>query len=182
MTSVVIPNSVTSIGDEAFGFCFGVEKSAYPNTLKNPFPHGYNIAYNPEGSIIEDGWVWGPEKSAVYFAPISLEGEYTLPESVTSIGDYAFSLCSGLTSVTIPNSVTSIGDEAFRECSGLTSVTIPNSVTSIGKATFNQCSGLTSVVIPNSVTSIGDEAFYECSGLTSVVIPNSVTEIGDKAF
>ena len=102
--------------------------------------------------------------------------------SVTSIRNYAFKYCSGLTSVTIPNSVTSIGDGAFFDCSGLTSVTIPNSVTSIGNWAFSDCSGLTSVTIPNSVTSIGVSAFFDCSGLTSVTIPNSVTSIGESAF
>ena len=106
----------------------------------------------------------------------------TIPNSVTSIGSSAFSSCSGLTSVTIPNSVTSIGDDAFRGCSGLTSVTIPNSVTSIGWYAFYGCSGLTSVTIPNSVTSIGSSAFAYCRGLTSVTIPNSVTSIGYCAF
>ncbi len=106
----------------------------------------------------------------------------TIPNSVTSISKYAFDGCSGLTSVTIPNSVTSIADYAFRGCSGLTSVTIPNSVTSIADYAFAGCSGLTSVTIPNSVTSIADYAFRGCSGLTSVTIPNSVTSIGSGAF
>ena len=101
--------------------------------------------------------------------------------SVTSIADYAFYLCIGLTSVTIPNSVTSIADYAFEGCSSLTSVTIPNSVTSIGKWAFISCSGLTSVTIPNSVTSIGNGAFRDCSGLTSVTLPNNAT-IHSKAF
>ena len=81
---------------------------------------------------------------------------------VTSIGDWAFDGCWGLTSVTIPNSVTSIGEYAFCDCTGLTSVTIGNSVTSIGYRAFIVCTGLTSVTIPNSVTSIGIAAFYEC--------------------
>ncbi|MBQ5892263.1 MAG: leucine-rich repeat domain-containing protein [Bacteroidales bacterium] len=102
--------------------------------------------------------------------------------SVTSIGDYAFSYCSRLTSVTIPNSVTSIGELAFEDCSSLTSITIPNSVTSIGEWAFFNCSSLTSVTIGNSVTSIGDYAFRNCSSLTSVTIPNSVTSIGLGAF
>ena len=90
--------------------------------------------------------------------------------SVTSIGNYAFQNCSGLTSVTIPNSVTSIGDSAFYGCSSLTSVTIPNSVTTIGNNAFQSCSGLTSVTIPNSVTTIGNNAFQSCSGLTSITV------------
>jgi hypothetical protein len=90
--------------------------------------------------------------------------------SVTSMGEWAFSGCSGLTSVTIPNSVTSIERYAFEDCSGLTSVTIGNSVTSIGYDAFKGCSGLTSITIPNSVTSIGVCAFDGCSGLTAVHI------------
>ncbi|MCQ2094225.1 MAG: leucine-rich repeat domain-containing protein [Bacteroidaceae bacterium] len=106
----------------------------------------------------------------------------TIPNSVRSIGKYAFKYCSGLTSITIPNSVTSIGGGTFHGCSGLTSIDIPNLVTSIESNAFSGCSGLTSITIPNSVTSIGVDAFYDCSGLTSITIPNSVTSIGDGAF
>ena len=106
----------------------------------------------------------------------------TIGNSVTEIGEFAFDGCTSLTSVTIPNSITSIGDCAFRDCKSLTSVTVGNSVTSIGVSAFADCSGLTSITIGNSVTSIGPWAFFQCSGLTSVTIGNSVTDIGECAF
>ena len=105
----------------------------------------------------------------------------TIPNSVTSIGDYAFSGCIGMTNVTIPNSVASIGRQVFGSCISLASVTIPDSVTSIGQQAFTS-SGLTGVTIPNGVISIGGEAFSSCDGLISVTIGNSVASIGDGAF
>ncbi len=133
-------------------------------------------------SVEHDGVTYDVTSIGRAFEGCSYLTSVTIPNSVTSIGNYAFSGCSRLTSVTIPNSVTSIGEGAFYGCSGLTSVTIPNSVTSIGEGAFRGCSGLTSVTIPNSVTSIGGSVFWECSGLTSVTIGNSVTSIGDDAF
>jgi hypothetical protein len=106
----------------------------------------------------------------------------SIGNGVTTIGDYAFRYCTSLTSVTIPDSVTSIGNLAFYACNGLTSVTVGNGVTSIGFAAFRYCTSLTSVTIGNSVTSIGDSAFGDCISLTSVTIPNSVISIGDSAF
>ena len=103
-----------------------------------------------------------------------------LPESVTSIGEYAFSDCTSLTSITIPNGVTSIGEYAFSDCTSLTSINIPDGVTSIGSYAFYGCSFLTLINIPNGVTSI-DNAFYNCSSLTSITIPDSVTSI-DGSF
>ena len=107
----------------------------------------------------------------------------TIPSSVTEIGSYAFEDCSGLTSLIIPSSVTSIGWYAFEGCSGLTSLTIPSSVTSIGYYAFSGCSGLTSLTIPSSVTSIDDNAFSGCSGLTSIyVYPEKVPILGTGVF
>lgn len=93
-----------------------------------------------------------------------------------------FRACYALTSVTLPNSVTTIEDYAFYDCAALTSVTIPNSVTTIGEGAFNDCEALTSITIPDSVTTIEWGAFYGCSALTSVTIPDSVTKISDCAF
>ncbi len=189
--SVTIPNSVTSIGDDAFYGCIGLTSVTIPASVTSL-----------------GNWA---------FSGCSGLTSVTIPNSVKSIGDLAFSGCSGLTSVTIPNAVKSIGDLAFSGCSGLTdinvsasnanyqsidgilynktgdtliccpggkkgSVTIPNAVKCIGDDAFYGCSGLTSVTIPDSVTSIGDSAFSGCSGLTSVTIGNSVTYIDYYAF
>ena len=170
LTSVTIPNSVTSIGSEAFDDCSGLKKAEFASIeslckilfssySSNPLHHAHHLYIN------------GQEVTDV-----------VIPNSVTSIGGYAFRGCSGLTSVTIGNSVTSIGKFAFYNCSGLTSVTIPNSVTSIGDYAFRGCSGLTSVTIPNSVTSIGYYAFYNCSELRFVTIGNGVKKIYGTAF
>ena len=106
----------------------------------------------------------------------------TIPDSVATIGEYAFHYCTSLRTVTIGDSVTTIGDWAFSSCRSLTSVTIPDSVTTIGNEAFYYCDSLTSVTIGDGVTTIGDEAFYYCDSLTSVTIGNGVTTIGDEAF
>ena len=131
------------------------------------------------------------ENKTASVAYYSYKGAVVIPETisvdgkaytVTSLGEYCFSGCWGLTSITIPNSVTSLGHNCFGGCSGLTSITIPNSVTSLGNGCFWFCSGLTSITIPNSVTRLGNQCFYECSGLTSITIPNSVTSLGGYCF
>ena len=194
LTEVTIPNSVTSIGDWAFVNCTGLTELIIEDG-KETLSLGcnsYHSASLGEGLFYDcplkkiylgRNLSYGAGRSYGYspFYNSKLE-EITISNSVTSIGDYAFSGCSGLTYITIPNSVTSIGNTAFSGCSGLTEVTIPNSVTSIGNSAFSGCSGLTEVTIPNSVTSIGDRAFYYCDGLTSVTIGNSVTSIGNSAF
>ena len=201
LKSIVIPTSVTNIGYNAFSGCSGLVKSAYPSTISNPFQYGFCIQYPANDAIFEDWVIYGKDKETIYFAPISLKGEFIVPNSVTSIGSYAFSDCRNLTSVEIPNSVTEIGNAAFRDCSietlkidipiiqnwfsnlsSLKNLEIGNSVTEIENSAFRNCSSLKSVEIPNSITRIGYYAFYDCRGLTSVEIPNSITEIGTGVF
>ena len=181
MTSITIPDSVTSIGGGVFEGCSSLESIEVEKG---------NSRYHSKGNClietVSKTLIAGCKTSI-----IPMDGSVTnigddafsdIPDSVTNIGDDAFSYCTGLTSITIPDSVTSIGDNAFGWCTGLTSITIPDSVTSIGDRAFSLCAGLTSITIPDSVTSIGDRAFSLCAGLTSITIPDSVMSIGDDAF
>ena len=152
----VIPDSVTSIGKDAFADCKNLKTVTIPDSIT---------------SIGKDT-----------FSGCSSLTSITIPDSVTSIGDGAFSDCTSLASIMIPDSVTSIGDYTFCDCTSLPSITIPDSVTSIGAGTFIGCTSLTSLTIPDSVTSIGDGAFLSCSSLTSITIPDSVTNIGNLVF
>ena len=201
MTSITIPNSITSIGNFAFYLCRGLISVNIPESVisigDGAFEDcGLTSIIIPESVISIGDYAFRNCTSltsvtiqegvtmiglGMFFGCTSLTS-VDIPNSVTTIGEAAFILCTSLTSIYIPNSVTSIGNYAFSDCTGLTSIDIPNSVTSIGTSAFEGCTGLTSIDIPNSVTSIGAAAFYVCTGLTSVTIPNSVTSIGDWAF
>ena len=163
---------------EAFTDEWGVEYSKDRRKLLKA-PQGLNGTYSiRKGTKIICDWAFGWSKFIGRCSLTSL----VVPDSVTNIGDYAFSDCRSLTDIVIPDGVTSIGDYAFSGCRSLSSVVIPDSVTSIGDWAFNGCKSLADIVIPSSVTSIGDYAFEGCSALTSIVIPNGVTSIGDCAF
>ena len=166
---VTIEDGVTSIGDFAFSGCTGLTKIEVESG---------NTVYDSRdncNSIIETA------------SNVLIQGcnNSTIPNSVTSIGEYAFRDCTGLTEITIPNGVTSIGEYAFYGCTGLTEITIPGSVDSIKRIFGNGSmynTWLKRVTIEDGITSIGEDAFSGCIGLTEITIPGSVTSIGDWAF
>ena len=169
LTSISIPDSITSIGEGAFSDCSHLMEICVTDD---------NTAYKTLEGVLFDKSL----STIISYPNGKKEEQYTIPDSVTSIGGSAFEYCSGLTSINIPDGVKSIGDSAFRWCKNLTSVNIPDGVTSIGDSAFEYCFGLTSINIPDSVTSIGGSAFYNCSNLTSINIPNGVTSISNSAF
>ena len=179
LTDVTIPDSVTSIGDQAFSKCGGLKSVIIPNSVTSIGVEAFSGC-----SVLTSVTIPDSVTSIGRYAFGGCEGlkNVTIGSGVTSIGDYAFNKCESLTSVTIPDSVTSIGEYAFYGCKGLTSVTIGSSVTSTGRGMFSGCSGLKSVVIPTNVTSIEGTAFNWCRGLTSVTISSSVTSVGEMAF
>ena len=186
LTSINIPNSVTTIGDWAFGECDSLTNITIPSSvvtiIGNPFMLWYgNLKNESKAFIYEDNVLFNKNKTTL-IAYRAKETNYTIPNSVTTIGIWAFGGCESLTSINIPNSVTTIENDAFCWCKSLTSINIPNSVTTIGDSAFGGCESLTSINIPNSVTTIGDCAFWGCESLTSINIPYSVTTIGVSAF
>ena len=174
LTSVTIPEGVTSIGNSAFCDCYSLTSVTIPSSVTSIGNYAFYWCYGLTSISVESGnSVYDSRNNCNAIIETASNtliagcNNTIIPEGVTSIGDGAFAACAGLTSVTIPEGVTSIGNYAF-DCTSLTSVTIPSSVTNIGLGAFYNCYGLTSVTIPSSVTSIGSWAFYRCSGLTSV--------------
>ena len=167
LTNITIPTSVTSIGVGAF--C--------SSTLLSITVDAKNINYSSQ-----DGVLFNHSQNTILQYPGGREGSYAIPSNISSIGSYAFCLCSKLSNVMIPQSVNNIGSYAFCGCNMLTNISLPSSITSIEKSTFLECSSLSSVTIPASVTTIGAAAFYQCPLNSVIFLGNAPTLLGDSWF
>ena len=179
LSNIVIPDSVTDIGDYVFFHCRSLSNIVIPDSVTDIGEGAFSDCRSLSNIVIPDS-VTDIGKSA--FSGCSSLSNIVIPDSVTDIGDDAFFHCSSLSNIVIPDSVTDIGEGAFLYCSSLSNIVIPNSVTDIGDYAFSYCSSLSNIVIPDSVTDIGNFAFSRCCSLSEIVIPSSVTSIGNRAF
>ena len=179
LTSVTLPESLASIGDGAFRRCSALSSITLSKGLKNIDGRAFEECNSLTSVTMPDGLIsigdWA-------FAECNSLMDVTLPESLMSIGDGVFQGCSALTSVALPDGVTSIGQSTFSGCSSLTNIDLPDKITSIGDYAFGYCVALLHVDLPNNLTRIGNFAFEGCSSLISIDLPDGVTVIGDVAF
>ena len=181
LSEIVIPSSVTSIGESAFSSCTSLKYISIPKSViglnGNPFANwnGKLKCLSPN-FVYEDDILFNKDKSRIIsFRNQNIES-YVIPSSVTSIGDSAFSCCRSLSEIVIPSSVTSIGDFAFSGCDSLSEIVIPSSVTSIGDWAFSYCFSLKYISIPKSVIGLNGNPFVECKGKLECLSPNFVYE------
>lgn len=193
LKSIAIPDSVIDISYSVFSHCDSLKSITIPKGVTSISAHTFTWCNNITSITVDidnkcyssdsDGVLFNKAKTELIKYPAgNTKTSFVIPDSVTTIGYYAFSYCESLRSITIHDSITSIGVGAFSGCDKLKSITIPDGITAISDDTFFDCDSLTSVTIPDSVTSIGDYAFCQCYSLKSITIPDGVTYIGDKAF
>ncbi len=190
LTNIIIPASVVSIGKEAFSHS-GLTSITLPKTLSDLGRATFLACHDLKEILVDhdnpyfsslDGVLFDKNQTTLIQYPAGKVGHYSIPQTVTSIGDWAFCGCTNLTGIAIPNGVARLGEKAFNGCTNLTRVAIPKSVTSIGVWAFGDCSSLTNLMLASGVVTIRTNAFLWCTGLTEVAIPGSVTSIEDAAF
>ena len=178
ITSMNVPNSVTSIGTGAFQMCTNLVSIQLPDHLEVISDYLLDCCQNLSSIVIP------PTVTEIGFGAFTANGisDIEIPSTVTSIGTHAFSSCGNLTSVTLPESMEYLGENVFYNCGRLRRVTLPQNLAFIPKHLFEDCHQLDSIVLPESITSIGGWAFFNCNSLEEIRIPNHVDTIGTAAF
>ena len=186
--AVVIPDEVTTIPSHGFQYgCTGITDLTLPAGLTSIADGAFKglsslstiqLAATNTSFIVDDNVLYNKEKTKILCFPQLRSGDYTMPASITEMGDYQFYNCVNLTGVTLPNTIKAIPQYAFAGCTSLTTFTIPASVETIGNHAFDGCASLTSLTIPASVESIYDYAFDNCTGITNLIIEDATTPLG----
>lgn len=159
-----------------------LKKCAYPSTVQNPFSNAWRtIAYQPEGAVIENGFVYSENYAHFYFAPTLYSGSYEIADGCMTIGDNAFYDCRYLTSVKMPETIKNIGTSSFKDCENIVEVNIPDGVTKIEAEAFIYCRSLGDIILPESLVEIGDYGFRGV-GASRIILPGSLTKIGKWAL
>ena len=178
ITTLIVKEGVTSIGDYAFLGCYKISNISFPNSLTSI---GYS-AFDPCSGLTE---ITLPE-NLIYLGGYSLtSGNFSsisIPIGITSIEKYTFANCKKLKSVSLPDTLTSIGEGTFNQCTSLDSFNIPKNVVDIGRYAFWNCTSLKHIEIPSGIPQINEGTFDNCSSLKSISIPSSVVSIGESAF
>lgn len=168
LTTVTIRSETKAIEDCAFSNCLSLASFAVDSG---------NTNYSTDGKAL-----FNKDQTTLFAYAYCAGTSYSIPTTVTEIGDYAFFSCRYLETLVLPSALISIGDEGLGYCTGLNSLSLPASLTGIGVYAFENCASLTSIALPASLTSIGEDTFYQCTDLANVSLPASLTSIGDKAF
>lgn len=187
LAEITIPDSVTSIGGSAFKGCTSLSKVDLPKKLTTIELYTFSDCSSLESIVIPDGvtaiGTWSEYENTYYsssFSGCTSLKEIVIPDSVTAIGDSAFSGCTSLTEIVIPDSVTGIWWGAFSGCTSLSKVKLPKTLTGIYSDVFSGCTSLKEIIIPDSVTSVGGSAFSNCISLESITIGSGVESLGDE--
>ncbi len=179
LSTIFVPESVTYIGNGVFSFCNSLESVTMPNCIEDTYAEAFSSDKKMETLILTGG---SRGIKANDFINMDNFKSITLNNNCPYIEESAFSGCTGLSSITIPESVKTVGNSAFSGCTGINSITLPSTVETIGEGVFSGCTSLTSVTMPNNISGTYADFFTDCTSLNEIILNGGKEEIAQKAF